>query len=694
MDALRKISKLKLVYLIILILSTSNISFSQSNYLHKRISVSFTDIPLEKALAEISEKGGFTFSYNSKNFDEQRFVSLQSENKSVAKTLDKLFENSVRYKVVGSHVILNKKNPPKQTLADNRPNEYIITGYIIDSQTGEKIQQATVYEVDGRVVALSNLEGYYSITVPYEKEVHGLSYSKKGYLDTVIMVEPAYKNSFNIYLNPSAAPLQKMESAHIKLEDIHNRPLVGILVPEESKIISDNLVIHDKRLFQVSFVPYLGTNRKLSGSVDNTFSFNVLAGYTGGINGTEIGGLVNIVRRDVYGAQIGGFANIVGGDTNPFQLAGFFNLNSGSVTGTQIGGMSNVVLDTLSGVQLAGFNNTLHGYMNGVQISGFNNVTTQNVDGLQLTGFVNVAVKDVKLGQLAGFANYCNNVDGGQAAGFANFAAGDVNWGQMSGFANYGKSVKGFQIAGFANVSQNEVSGGQIAGGINYGKTGGKYQLAGVANIAVEDLNGFQLAGYFNYSKKVNGYQLAILNVSDTIESGLPIGVFSFVKKGFHRFEISTNDVFYLSMAYKMGVKKLYNSIRLGYNFSDNLAVGYGIGSQFYINSKFNFNLDISSDFIIETNSIDLQMTSGLTFESSTYNYIGTLSKLNAYFDYNLTKRFSIFMGPSLNVSALLKDKDTNLFPNIAPYSFYNETFSDTQIKMWIGGVFGASFTL
>lgn len=678
MDALRKISKLKLVYLIILILSTSNISFSQSNYLHKRISVSFTDIPLEKALAEISKKGGFTFSYNSKNFNEQKLVSLQSKNKSVTKTLDRLFENSVRYKVVGSHVILNKKNPPQHTLADNRPDEYIITGYIIDSQTGKKIQEATIYEVEGRVVALSNSKGYYSIKFPYEKEVHGLSYSKNGYLDTVIMVEPAYKKNFNIYLNPNAAPLEKMESVHVKLEDMHNRPLVDILVPDESKIISDNLVIHDRRLFQVSFVPYLGTNRKLSGSVDNTFSFNVLAGYSGGINGSEIGGLVNIVRRDVKGSQIGGFANIVGGDTNPFQLAGFFNLNSGSVTGTQIGGMSNVVLDTLSGVQLAGFNNTLHGYMNGVQISGFNNVTTQNVDGLQLTGFVNVAVKDVKLGQLAGFANYCNNVDGGQAAGFANFAAGDVNWGQMSGFANYGKSVKGFQIAGFANVSQNEVSGGQIAGGFNYGKTGGKYQLAGAANIAMEDLNGIQLAGYFNYANKVNGYQLAILNVSDTIESGLPIGVFSFVKKGLHRFEVSTDELLMIHATYKMGIPKLYNIIQVGYGFTDYASAGYGIGTLWNLGEKFNLNLELSSDLIFDLNN--------------SFDYIGNINKLTPKFDMNLGKYFSLFAGPSLNVSNVYSKSGS--FKNLAPYSIYNETFSDTQIKIWLGGVFGISFTL
>ncbi|PLX16822.1 MAG: hypothetical protein C0597_07685 [Marinilabiliales bacterium] len=284
-------------------------------------------------------------------------------------------------------------------------------------------------------------------------------------------------------------------------------------------------------------------------------------------------------------------------------------------------------------------------------------------------------------------------MDGGQASGFANVAKGDVNWGQMAGFANYGNSVRGFQIAGFANASKNEVSGGQIAGFANYGKTGGKYQLAGYANIANEEINGIQLAS-FNYAKKVKGYQIGIINISDTIESGLPIGLFSFVKKGFHRIEISTNDVFYTSLSYKLGVPKLYNSIRLGYDLSDKIGIGYGIGTQSKINEKFNFNIDLSSDLIFETDSIDLQVSTDLTFESSSYHIIGSLNKLSFSFDYNLTKRISIYVGPSLNVSAISLDNNTSTYPNIAPYSLYNETFSNTQVKIWVGGIFGLSFTL
>jgi len=679
MDVPKKILLLKIVFILTIVLFSGKLATSQTNYLYKRVTVSFSNIPLENALKQISEAGGFTFSYNSKNFNEQQLVSLNVQNKTVAKSLELLFDNTIRYKVVGSHVVLTRKNLPEKG-AEAIINEYVLTGYILNSKTGEKIREATIYEINGRIVSLSDSVGFYSLTIPSNTVIQGLSYSKHGFIDTVIMVEPAHKRNLDIYLSPDNSYLEKMEAktVNLKLADFHNRQVVTILVPKEAETISDNLVIHEEKKFQVSFIPYIGTNGKLSGSVDNTLSLNFIAGYSGGVNGFELGG-INIVRRNVNGSQIATFANIVGGDTRYFQFAGLFNKNTGSVKGTQIAGFSNVVLDTLKGIQLAGFNNTLHGYMDGIQISGFNNITTKNVDGIQLTGGVNIALQDVKLMQIGGFVNYCNNVDGGQLAGYVNVARGDVNWGQISGYANYGNTVKGFQITGFVNVSANEVTGGQLAGFVNYGVTSGKFQISGFSNIAIDENKGIQLSSVLNYSKKVNGYQIALVNVSDTIESGLPIGLFSFVKKGFHRFEFSANEVYYANIAYKMGVKKLYNSVRLGYDFSKNVSAGYGIGTQFRLSNKLNLNLDLSSDILLESNS---------------FAYSGNLSKLATTTDYNLTKHVSVFIGPSLNMSIIPLDTSTNTYQNIAPYSIYNETSTDTQIKIWIGGIFGLSFTL
>ena len=650
MTAIKITSRLLAFIVLVFFLFTEKTVISQTNFLSKKISISVTNLPLSKTLEQIANAGGFTFSYNSSNFNEDRLVKLSVENKSIKKSLNKLFDNSVKYLVVGSHVILIRKNPSNISYNKSQTNDYIISGYIFDAATGRKIKKATIYEINGKIVSLSNFEGYYTFNIPTNKEFQGLSYSKQGYLDTVIMIEPTYDKNVDIYLNALTFQTQKIKpkSSYLKLNDIHERKIVSFLVPKDVKLISDNLIIQENRLVQISLIPFIGTNRKLSGSVNNSFSFNLFSGYSGGINGIEVGVFLNIVRRNVSGIQLSGFANVVGGDTKYLQVAGFFNKNSGSVTGIQLAGFSNVVLDTVNGIQISGFNNTLHGYMNGIQISGFNNVTTKNVDGFQITGFANVAI-------------------------------GDVNMGQIAGFANYGRSIKGIQFAGFGNISINNVSGGQLAGFFNYSKKVKGFQIAGAINISIKENTGFQLAGLLNYAKKVNGCQIAVFNVSDTVERGLPIGLFSFVRKGFHRIEISSNEVFYFNASYKLGVKRFYNSIRYGNDFSGNLSAGYGIGTQLKLSKRLNVNIDLSSDIFLKRNS---------------NNQFGFLNKLATTIDFNFSKHISMFIGPSYNVSLVAFDDENNLFPNIAPYSFYDKTTSDIQVKMWNGGVFGLSLTL
>jgi len=139
------------------------------------------------------------------------------------------------------------------------------------------------------------------------------------------------------------------------------------------------------------------------------------------------------------------------------------------------------------------------------------------------------------------------------------------------------------------------------------------------------------------------------------------------------------NDVYYFNAAYKLGVKKFYNTIRVGNDFDKNFSVGYGIGTQCKLGNKFNFNFDLSSNLIFKTDS---------------FRNIGLLGKLTTSLDYNFNKYISIFIGPSYNISLVPLHENDNSYANIAPYSFYDKIFSDTQIKMWVGGVFGLSFTL
>jgi hypothetical protein len=213
---------------------------------------------------------------------------------------------------------------------------------------------------------------------------------------------------------------------------------------------------------QVSMVP-TGLDRKTAKI--NHFSFNVLAGYTGGLRGFELGGIVNAAKRDVKGLQLSGFGNYTGGNTE--------------------------------GVQVAGFGNFNQGIMRGLQIGGFSNINVQ-ADAVQIAGAFNLNRRISRGYQVAGLFNAGRNVTGGQIAGFFNLSLGSVY----------------FQTSGFCNVAENTDI--QIAGLVNVAKQVDVLQL-GLINIA--DSVGGVSFGLLNLIKK--GYNKIELSAGDALYGNL-----------------------------------------------------------------------------------------------------------------------------------------------------------------------------
>ena len=161
-------------------------------------------------------------------------------------------------------------------------------------------------------------------------------------------------------------------------------------------------------------VPYVGTSL-YDAKRARHLSFNLLAGYTRGVDGVELGGGVNIASHHMCGAQITGVGSISLGRVDGVQLSPL-NYAGGNVTGTQIGvgavadgdvvGLQLAVVDiakgAVSGAQIGTVNiasNQLQGLQNGVT-----NLALDNVDGAQV-GVVNIAFGKVR-GTQVGVFNY------------------------------------------------------------------------------------------------------------------------------------------------------------------------------------------------------------------------------------------------------------------------------------------------
>ncbi len=177
--------------------------------------------------------------------------------------------------------------------------------------------------------------------------------------------------------------------------------LVSILI----LLVSIQLVAQENdslktRKAQVTFAYPIGSSGMSSMEYSNNFSFNILYGLNGGVNGVEIGSLLNYNKGEVKG----------------FQLSGVSNINTEYSKGFLLSGVSNICLDSTTGVFVSGVLNYSKQKSTGFQLATMN-FTGNEFKGFQL-GVINYAkkLKGVQLGVI----NFLNDGTSGIPVGIVN----------------------------------------------------------------------------------------------------------------------------------------------------------------------------------------------------------------------------------------------------------------------------------
>jgi hypothetical protein len=505
---------------------------AQTSPLEKKVSFPLTDDTIEAVLKKITQQTGINFSYNPEAIEAKKLTHLDAtNNETVESVLNKIFQGKVKPVVKGKYVILKKE----KISATNQ--HIILTGYVLDNETGNKISEASIYEKNTLASAVSNPAGYYRIKVPVSQPDLVLSVSKQAYHSQYVHIQSEKVQNLDIRLTPlmdTIASIQpKMvfsvtpDTTHItdgltnipvpensetwkdKLALLGRKaylPLVNFLTSAEQKIHFSNIKDTISRDFQVSFLPYIGTNHVLSANTEVDYSLNIFAGYTKGVRKAEVGGFLNINRQDVKYLQFAGFGNLVGGNVTGVQVGGFFNHVSGETDGVQVAGFANHQIGSVFGVQVASFGNYVWYNVYGIQVSGFANFTGGNLDGMQLGGFANAAVGNVK---------------------------------------------------------------------------------------------GTQLAPVFNLAGKLkNGWQIGLINFADSAGKAHQVGLLSFSRKGgYRRLELSYNELQNVNLTFKTGVPGFYNILTAGITpFADKkvLNFGYGMGATWLISKKWGLDFNLT----------------------------------------------------------------------------------------------------
>jgi hypothetical protein len=583
---------------ILLVLLLGKIASAQApRNIDKPVSVQYKNTKIEVVLADLEAKSGIRFSYSPAIFDNYGTVTYSASNQSVKVTLLEILDGGISFKTRGNYVILQKKK-------EEAEREFLVMGYISNEKTNERISNASIYEPSTLASAVSGQSGYYQIRLRSSQASVRLKIQKKDFESQLVPVPFRKTSTINIGLkpkttaiNPKFSPIQpippkpdsnivvktdsntnkllpKTDSVMVKIEPktdsispilekaTAKKPFENVLPTVKAKseqfmdwLMSTTQKIHFRNLddslsrpFQLSLVPYIGSNGRLSSAVSNDYSVNIISGVSRSVHKLEIGGALNLVRENMTGIQMAGFGNVVGKSQTGLQLAGFANANFGSSTG--------------------------------VLSAGFANLTFGKSDGLQMAGFANTT-----LGTFAGT-----------------------------------------QMAGFANVSLQKTKA---------------VQLAGFANIAKDTLSGVQIAPFNKANYMKNGLQLGVVNILNEAENVLPIGVFSFVRKGgYRRLELSANEIGLVEVAFKTGVRSFYNILTAQYNPRSNSIARYGIGYGIGSSAKILKRLNTDANFVVSQLA-----PSDWNFDTNTQ--YSQMANLNLNIELKLGTRLALFGGPS-----------------------------------------------
>jgi hypothetical protein len=600
--------------ILILVLATQNLS-SQVD-LHRKISINVQNLLIPQTLHVIEKGYNFFFAYNPQQIPANDRVSINERNIALKRALDKILSNRFAYTTIGNHVILHLKG------INTEPEDFIIIGVVKDSD-GSPLDSAVVYAVKENKAVITNDDGTFHLRLKEPSQyVH---ISCPNYKDTLLIAGTLnsektiklYRKFTSTIVSPLEARGLDVSSSQKQFEKL---PLVRNLVPQSALYLNQQVKTTHLIPVQVSFLPGMGSQQLTKGLNVNHFSLNILAGYSKGISGFEIGSLANITGGNVKGGQVAGISNIVNGQVNGLQLAGIFNYTFNQVRGTQISGIANISNNNVKGLQLAGISNNNKGTVNGAQVSGVLNTNLRKMTGLQL-------------------------------AGVANFQTGEITGCQLSGIYGIASDVRGVQ-------------------------------LSGIMSHTTHDVSGVQISSLLNKARKLNGLQLGIVNIADSIENGIQIGLFNIVKNGYRAFEFTKDETYYCNFMYKTGGKRLYSILNAGI-MKDKVGVGYGIGYIQPIYKRLSVNLDAIYSVLLATNSSD--------------TYQGKMMNFRLGVNYRILKHLTLTSG--LSFYHYDPDKKNGTNGSIGRITFrgnsnnmISQAFQNNNKAMWFGWFFGVRF--
>ena len=570
-------------------------------FLSVKINYQTRNKAITDVLFDLSELGGFDFSYSAKLFVHEPVITLSEQGKTVKSVLDNITAQcGIRYRTYETGIVLYKPEPKRVVRVT-----HFVYGVVYNDSDHQVVQGVKIEEPFLAIVTESDSNGIFKIRVPNPDYRIQLQFVKEGFQMREVKMRLQDDQQLKVVLIPnSIIPKedQKIQIAEdtsttIQEEEVaeevlkiakENKIQQALLQPFNKlnivknvlkdnlrKVIEDTSEIHLKGI-QVGLMPPISTDFSNSGLYTHRVSISAFLTYNAGLSGAGFSGLGSFTHYNSKGANFTGLFSLTGGKMEGAQFSGIVGIGRMKVTGVQASGIMSVSGLDMKGVQASGVVSTTFGYMTGVQLSGVYNVATKGGNGVQATGVFN----------------------------------------------HFQNTSEGIQLAGVLNLCEDSLKGVQVA----------------TINIA-EEIQGAQI-GVVNVCSDLKGTQIGVVNIVKTVSEGIPFGVLTFVKDGYKQLDLVYKETGMTNLRFKTGTDKLYNIIGAGYQPKETFddfywSAIYGFGRKTRLKGRWFLSGDVTANQLF-----------GKQFSSSNLNLITSLELTLGYH----TKLVNVVVGPSLNV--------------------------------------------
>jgi len=265
-----KLLKLKQFFLLYFLISFLQTGIGQdtTNALLQKINIKVKGENVFQILDKIQEKTAIQFIYNPNDLNKKNSYTFSKKKVELLAVLDIIFEDgSIEYKANNEQVILYKSKSRKinqnKVVQAPKKEKIVFSGYVTDESTGEALIAAAVYEKTSFTATTTNNFGFFSLTLPAEKQIIVVSFI--GYESKEFTIDKTQQVKIN--LTPTSNDLEEV--------------VVTAKPKEENPIESSRMSTQRLSMEKMNAIPVFG------GEADILKGITLLPGFKQGSDGTS-----------------------------------------------------------------------------------------------------------------------------------------------------------------------------------------------------------------------------------------------------------------------------------------------------------------------------------------------------------------------------------------------------------------------